>query len=353
MAREAARIRQEQNSNDYLAFVKSLVDWKQLGPVELITVAVSPSTVNPCDFAKFAKDFPEQQIHVHDERFKELLKKDLNWPAIQESIKAMVPGLLQNNEIRNEARREAEEIRKRNSVGGLWCGLFDHDIWLAHWRIPDLRFAYRGPTLFLSTLRRKGIEVAFLFTDEQICFQPPAGAINEVPLVYVCTHGECGKSGYGAYLHKSVWQPGKTRFGAELPIVMVFDTCNLTEGIGGWEKSWADTLRGGSVRLLLGFQGLASIDPASSQRGSAFAENLLPERSMTLADAWIDAVRSHRISDHAIAIGVGESPSDAQAMLDLTLRDVTNYARVPRLGLGSVFFCVRDLDETRVLNTPY
>ena len=66
---------------------------------------------------------------------------------------------------------------------------------------------------------------------------------------------------------------------------------------------WGGATLGTSLRLLLGFDGPANIDPDMAKRGKAFAENLIQQK--TFADAWIQAVNSTSQSNKPVAIGIG------------------------------------------------
>ncbi len=337
-------------SEAYLQLIQRLVRKNQLSSGALEMIAQSSS---PCDPYELASGVSRQELLAFSKTYKVLVRQGLVWRDIQDRLTAMIPEVLKQLELRNDAKIETAPLDALKTVGALWCGLFDHPGRFAHIRVPDLRFAYRGPSLFLSIIRQRGSQIAFLIADEDMsdaCFPLPPKAGQEAALVYLCTHGKCPASGYEAYLNRGTWKPGKTRFNKELPIVMVLDTCNLIEGAHGWETGWANALRGGSVRLLLGFMGLTSIDPGSSLRGKAFAENLVSQKKMSYADAWIDAVRTQAVTEnrHAIAIGVGDSPADAEEMLHLTLDGTSSIPRPKRLCPGPIFFAVKDLHETQV-----
>jgi hypothetical protein len=256
-------------TEDYLRLVQALVIRNQLPPEQLAMIASSSVPVDPCEFARFTPGFSSERKYAYAKAYKSLAQDAIDWPSVQERLAAMATEFLYQRESRERARIETEPLESPRTVGGLWCGLFEHDGWFAHVRVPDLAFAYRGPSLFLSAMRKAGAHVAFLFADEQItdaCFGPPGGEIHQALLTYVCTHGKCPESGYQAYLHRGIWEPRKTRFGSERPIVVIFDTCNLIEASQGWQKTWADTLRGGSVRLLLGSLKIFSLQSACRTR---------------------------------------------------------------------------------------
>lgn len=363
-AKEAARAAAESElalngaSQDYLRLVRSLVRREQLLHEHVEKIATSPFPINPCDVADFTDGFSEQERSAQAKAGKAVIKKNLNWPAIQKLLPTVINDAETHWEAADKARIETAPLASLRSVGAFWCGLFDHAGWFPHIRVPDLDFAYRGPSLFLSEIRKNGAEVAFLLNDERITqhsLRSHAGEIGKASLVYLCTHGKCPPSGYEAYLHQDKWHLGKAYFNAGAPNVLVFDTCNLIEADHGWENSWADVLRGGSVHLLLGFKGLTSIDPASSRRGTAFAENLSSPKKMSHADAWIAAVDRTAVTrnSRAVAIGVGKTPTDAESKLRLTMDDTSTPHKVAKVHSGPLFFAVKDLHETRVSDTAF
>lgn len=110
------------------------------------------------------------------------------------------------------------------------------------------------------------------------------------------------------------------KFGGNRLCIAIFDTCNLIDTANGIDVNhWNVGGIGSSVRLLLGFDGLAFMMRAATDRGLVFATNLI--NGLSFADAWIKAVKLTTIAPHnrAVAVGVGDSQPDAQAMLNTTL----------------------------------
>jgi len=89
---------------------------------------------------------------------------------------------------------------------------------------------------------------------------------------------------------------------------------------------------------MLGFDGPVVIDRASALRGKAFAENLI--NGSTFAESWLEAVRqtcSNSKHRKAVAIGIGDTRTDAEAVLD-----TADLASIPAArGAGSPFFMHR------------
>jgi hypothetical protein len=140
-----------------------------------------------------------------------------------------------------------------------------------------------------------------------------------VNILYVMTHGNFDSQGYKAELSASQWLPAVTGIGigtASKLSVAIFDTCHLIDSTQNWEAKWARNL-GNGLRLLLGFEGSVAIDQGSARRGNAFAKELLDGK--TFAEAWLLA--AHNSIDYdpeyklAVAIGIGDTLQDAQAIL--------------------------------------
>jgi hypothetical protein len=199
-------------------------------------------------------------------------------------------------------------------IGLLWCSFF-HRNGSEPW-FSRLHEAYRPPNLFASKMRAAGHEVEFLNCDEELTLADvtPA-AVDNVDMLYVMSHGTFGASGYSVMLEAADWFPTIAGLGDKRLSVVVFDTCEMIKGGQNWQQPWAGKI-GKSVKLLLGFDGLAAIDRASSLRGKAFADNLL--NGDTFAAAWTSAVRATTISQFskAVAIGVGDTAADAQAVIN-------------------------------------
>lgn len=204
-------------------------------------------------------------------------------------------------------------------VGILWCGNFNRGLLNRLW-VRNLRYAYRAPSLFVSKMIASGAaEIAHYFFDETLSLSNLDGSTrsiqDEVDILYVSTHGQFTPNGYEALLETVNWSPSATGIGATRLKVAVFDTCHLIDGSQNWQQHWQTNL-GPELRVLLGFDGLAAIDRGSATRGGAFAENLV--KGQAFADAWLGAVKNTRISQHskAVAIGIGDDPTDAQFVLN-------------------------------------
>ncbi len=227
------------------------------------------------------------------------------------------------------------------SLGVAWCTYFDRSG--NEGRSLRMRNAYRAPSLFTSKMRANKHIVEFLVCDEELGLSDLDGTSrtlqDDVEILYIMTHGVYGANGYEALLNdlkKGNWLPSVTGIGQSKLVVAVFDTCNLIDPTAAWQSAWATNL-GTSLRLLLGFEGLAAIDRGEALRGGAFAEALI--NGKTFADAWIQAVHSTTGSQYskAVAIGIGDSPSDALNILNTACLSGMPAARAG----GAPFFCKR------------
>jgi len=220
--------------------------------------------------------------------------------------------------------RRNEELRRRNdsvalTIGLAWCTFFKRSFWKHR---GDLRDAYRAPGLFATKMQAAGHGIEFVVCDEPLEVADFDGSKrrlqDSVDLLYVLSHGAFSAAGYDALLHLADWSPGATGIGHGRLRVVVFDTCELikTAAIPNWQGVWGAAVLGTSLRLLLGFDGTAVIDRGSAERGKAFAENLLA--GGTFSDAWRAAVSRHVKSQYrrSVAIGVGDTVGDAQAVLN-------------------------------------
>ena len=205
-------------------------------------------------------------------------------------------------------------------IGILWCTWFTGAWWIRPWRLP---YAYRPPALFASKMREAGHDVDVLVCDEELALSSLDGTQNRiqdgVDILYVMTHGNFASQGYKAELNVSRWLPAVTGIGtaaASKLSVVIFDTCHLIDSAQNWEAAWAQNL-GNSLRLILGFEGSVAIDQGSAVRGKAFANELL--NGKTFADAWLIAADASIDYDpeykKAVAIGIGDTMQDAQAIL--------------------------------------
>jgi hypothetical protein len=209
-------------------------------------------------------------------------------------------------------------------LGIAWCSFFKRPGLLAPIRYPALKQAYRAPSLFTGVMRDAGATVRHFACDDALDVAAYDGSAarhdDDVHLLYVMTHGESNATSYTSLWNTVDWAPGVTGLGGRRLAVAVFDTCNLidTSNHPQWTQVWQGATLGSSLRVLLGFDGSATVDRGSAVRGKAFAE--LVCQGVPFADAWIRAV--HNTSafqsqgmDQAVAIGIGDSPADASSVL--------------------------------------
>lgn len=209
---------------------------------------------------------------------------------------------------------------KTPDIGISWCTFFNRPGLLTPITVPTLKYAYRAPSLFASKMTDAGHVVRCLGCDEELRVSDVDGTHrsmhDEVEFLYFASHGRFEPAGYEAFLEIANWVPAATGLGKSKLKVVVFDTCELIDGTKNWQALWATVNLGPTVRLLLGFDGSAALDQGHARRGSAFAEHLL--NGKTFAYSWIRAVRSTSRSQfsRAVAIGIGDSPSDASSILN-------------------------------------
>jgi hypothetical protein len=204
------------------------------------------------------------------------------------------------------------------TIGILWCTYFDR----GGKEDRSLRIveAYRPPSLFAHLMRKKSHTIELLYCDEQLKVTDLNGGTarihDDVEILYVTTHGAFSSTaGHEISLNTTTWFVN--RLGHNKLSVAIFDTCSMIDGTAAWRAGWTAANLGTNLRLLLGFDGLSSLDRGLALRGQAFAENL--DNGDTFADAWIKAVRSttvRGVSMKPVAIGIGESHADAKNAVD-------------------------------------
>jgi hypothetical protein len=181
-----------------------------------------------------------------------------------------------------------------------------------------LRYAYRAPSLFMQGMLEAGDDAKLLLVDESLadtCLDP-GGTCQQVDLLYLSTHGMAGAGGFELCLHmldRSLLAGG---FGDDGPAIVVLDCCDLVDlTVGGWDKTWATGKLGKELRLVLGFSTPASVTRQDSVRGTAFVDELAKS---PVTDAWFAAIQNtSRVGlDQPVAIALGDSPADAQNVLD-------------------------------------
>jgi hypothetical protein len=222
----------------------------------------------------------------------------------------------------DEDGQRATKSQSKPKIGVLWCSWFAGNWWSRPWR---LRYAYRPPSLFASKMRGAGYDIEVMSCDEKVELAHLDGTKSfiqdDVEILYVMTHGDFQSGGYHAELNSSKWFPATSGLGSSSSSrlsVVIFDTCNLLDTSQSWQAKWAQNL-GKSVRLILGFEGNVAIDQGSALRGYAFACELV-DNNRTFAEAWLLAAQNSMThltsSKKAVAFGVGNSSSDAKAVLN-------------------------------------
>jgi len=82
-------------------------------------------------------------------------------------------------------------------------------------------------------------------------------------------------------------------FGANGPKVLVLDTCHGADRTPPFRNFWGTALQG-TVRLLLACEGPIVIDTPSTERGYAFADNIVQENT-SIADAGCEQFGLRRV----------------------------------------------------------
>jgi len=165
-------------------------------------------------------------------------------------------------------------------------------------------------------MRGAGHDINGVTCDEELTLSTfqTIGIHETATIFYITTHGIFDTTGYRACLNTADWFPNFSGIVGQSVVVAVFDTCFLIDSTLSWRNIWASTNFGTSLRLLLGFDNLAELGRGNAWRGYAFAENLI--NGQTFVDAWFAAVATNTVvSNKAIAIGIGDSQTDAQHVL--------------------------------------
>jgi Family of unknown function (DUF6345) len=205
------------------------------------------------------------------------------------------------------------------TINIVWCSFFKRPGLAAALRLSyqTLKHAYRGPSLFAGKMQEAGHSTNLIKCDEKVALNDfQTDRIHEqATIFYLMTHGTFGSAGYGACLKDADWHPQVSGLGSKDTVVAVFDTCYLIDSKYSWQSIWSCANFGPSLRLMLGFDNLAEVGRGPALRGYAFAENLV--NGQTFVDAWFAAVATNTVvSNKAIAIGIGDSQSDAQQVLN-------------------------------------
>jgi hypothetical protein len=332
-----------QASESYCTLIRWLAERNRLSSVELRYILRSPEPVNPGDLLLNSTSI---DVHAIKVAYRRLTERGLDWKTIQERLADIIEYRLWLEKNRQNARKETEllypigDLVMKPNIGILWCTFFQRRSWLQlSLRLAD---AYRPPSLFASVMKSNGHDVEFLVCDEFLDVADLNGTKRKLPddveLLYFLSHGELVASGFEALLHSVNWQPGGAPgIGNGKLAVAVFDTCHLINSSKNKnaQSVWGGATLGTSLRLLLGFDGPANIDPDMAKRGKAFAENLIQQK--TFADAWIQAVNSTSQSNKPVAIGIGDSMTSASSVLNTA--SLTNMP-APRPA-GPPVFCER------------
>lgn len=205
------------------------------------------------------------------------------------------------------------------AIGVASCGYFDQPwthIWRRAWRLPD---AYRAPTQFAGALGAAGSDVRFHLCDEQLRGVAHVGAdsyFDTVDLLYIASHGVNHGQGYRAFLNNEQWEPGASGHSFSALRVLILDTCHLIDSTRDPTGGWPLRNLTPSVRLLLGFDGLVTMDRQTSVRGFAFAR--AARAGIPLVEAWFRSVRetTDHPDDKPAAVAFGADAADASWVLD-------------------------------------
>jgi hypothetical protein len=203
------------------------------------------------------------------------------------------------------------------NIGAFWCVFFNRVGLLNKFRYKSLKHAYRAPSLFLSKMRDSGHDLHSLSCDEELELTDfSTQRIHEsADLFYLATHGVFAAGGYSACLNLTDWAPSSTGLGNKNTVVAIFDSCYLIDSAQNWRQIWSTATFGTTLRLMLGFDGLAGFDRGDALRGKAFADNLV--KGQTFVDAWFAAVSATTPRyNQAIAIGIGDTQADAVQVLN-------------------------------------
>jgi len=327
-----------QDEEAYIRLLRKLsVSHHYFSADDLRGLALTPQPQNPFHVISPANIQPETRFAFR-QAFDQLLSKNqirrafLRRPLFELAEMARVARM-----IRDDAADRTEPLADLSKIAIAFSGFFQRRL-STLFLPPALECARRGPALFAGRLLKEGASLASLSADEW-CTMPPSifAAIADIAIFYVCTHGRIHQSQYQAALHDRYWQPSPLDFGANGPKVLVLDTCHGADRQPPFQNFWGIALQGTSVRLLLACEGPIVVDVPSTERGYAFADNIV-RNDTSIADAWLLAVRSTSSTgtSRPVAIGLGDNVGDAQAMLSLTFHDLRSVGkRPPSLSSGS------------------
>jgi hypothetical protein len=196
-----------------------------------------------------------------------------------------------------------------------WCSFFTRPGLLSRFWIRDLQHAYRPPALFVSALPSATGPLEVTLTCDALVVPSAIGSGPEAvtaDLLYFSSHGQLLHGLYRGLLTDRDWFPTKEELAVR---VVVLDTCELGQPKVDWSAEWVSPQVGSALRLVLGFEGLASDDQAGTTRGLAFAQYL--NEGMPFVAAWFASVTRSDLSrrDRPVALAIGDSVADAEDVL--------------------------------------
>jgi hypothetical protein len=222
------------------------------------------------------------------------------------------------------------------TVGLAWVSHFVRPGFGSRFQIRDLHTSYRAPNLFLNRISLSNATLVNFSCDETVDVQSLSYSFTDpLDFFYLTTHGRRRGQDYEALLQYDDWTPYQQSIRAR---VLILDTCWLADDTDHWADPWLSPSLGPDLRLVLGFRGLSTGDRQSALRGRAFVEQMYAGSS--IADAWIQAVKltsdfRGAYQDRPVAIGIGDSRADAEAVLDYAmLQDIPPSRIGPSIALA-------------------
>src|SRR5680860_344414 len=194
--------------------------------------------------------------------------------------------------------------------------------------LPRLAYAYRAPMLFAGEGVRRGLFSGTVGgADEQVLAADYDGRgdrnADGTDMIYMAGHGRLRSGEFELLLHSDEWRPASSGLDAGGPKIAIFDACDLVDlQDTRWSDPWRAQIRP-NLRMLLGFNSLATVKKGAALRGEEFASRL--SRGEPVAGAWIGAVKQHDAHgrERPVAIGFGSSVADADRLLEnATFADV-------------------------------
>jgi len=315
----------------YLRLLRELgLSHMYLSPHDLKRLALAPQPQNPFHALSPANIESERRFS-YCKGFDQLLsRKQIRWEHLRKPIIALAEMASVAEILREEAADKTEPLPELSKIAIAYSGYFQRRFSKSFFP-PALECARRAPALFAGRLLKENAPLAAISADEWLTMPPSIfTAIQDIAIFYVCTHGRIQQSQYQAALHDRYWQPSPADFGANGPKVLVLDTCHGADRTPPFRNFWGTALQGTSVRLLLACEGPIVIDTPSTERGYAFADNIVQENT-SIADAWLRAVRSTSSTgtSRPVAIGLGDTAAEATTMLSLTFHDLRSAAKRP------------------------